>query len=373
VWYNVNVLNFLYNRQLTYYENYSRNVEGIASGWYSKFSVETSEFQDMRIPFGIPAGPLLNSRYCAVAFNAGYDICTYKTVRAGSQRVNDFPNILFVHPKQPELHFAEAECGVLADTTPSEPLNISNSFGVPSFDPDIWQPDMQLALDSRKYGQQLVGSFQGLDGSIKSFVDAAKLIVETGVKVLELNTSCPNEGTSSLLCFNPKLVAKITEEVKEAVGDVPLLIKIAYLNRAGTDEIDENLLEELVSETVLKGRVQGIVAINTIPSKLVNSSGQNALTGGRQTSGVCGSSIKWAGLAMTARLKAISRRIQDNIGAGFRIVGVGGVSSPDDYFDYLNAGADEVMAATGPMYNAGLAYEIKRRIVHDKERVVSGV
>jgi dihydroorotate dehydrogenase len=345
-------------------------VEEITADWHSDFNHDDYyELENMRIPFGIPAGPLLNSSYCKVAFDAGYDICTYKTVRAGHWDVNDFPNILFVHPEERELHFVDAENGILADFIPDEPLNISNSFGVPSFEPDIWQPDMQKALSSCKSGQQLVGSFQGLDGSVRSFVDAAKLIVETGVKILELNTSCPNEGTNSLLCFSPKSVAKITEEVKNAIGDIPLLIKIAYINYAGNDEINEKLLEELVVETVGKNRAQGIAAINTIPSRLVNSLGQNALTGGREISGVCGSGIKWAGLEMTRRLKDFSNKMYNKYGAGFKVVGVGGVNSPDDYFEYLASGADEVLAATGPMYNASLAYKIKRKILQAEEEV----
>jgi dihydroorotate dehydrogenase len=354
--YNVGVQNFLYNHQLTYRENYARRLDDIKSSWLSSpdFAAR-DEASNLHIPFGIPAGPLLNSAYCQAAFEAGYDICTYKTVRAGFHGVNDFPNILFVHPQGDELHFDEARAGVLSDDCAGSPVNICNSFGVPSFEPDIWQPDLKIALESAAPGQKLVASFQGLDGSTQSFVDAAKLIVETGVRELEMNTSCPNEGADSLLCHNPEAVGQIAQAVKNAIGDIPLHIKIGYL--------DDELLRRLVAETVEKGRAQGIAAINTIPAKLVNSSGQNALGDERETSGVCGSAIKWAGIEMTTRLKAFARRFADDFGAAFRIIGVGGVHTPGDYFDYLDAGADEVLAATGPMFNAGLANSIKREIL----------
>ena len=44
----------------------------------------------------------------------------------------------------------------------------------------------------------------------------------------------------------------------------------------------------------------------------------------------------------------------------FTIVGVGGVSSADDFKKYREAGADAVMSATGAMWNPMLAQEIKK-------------
>ncbi|MEK9161093.1 MAG: diguanylate cyclase, partial [Patescibacteria group bacterium] len=39
--------------------------------------------------------------------------------------------------------------------------------------------------------------------------------------------------------------------------------------------------------------------------------------------------------------------------------GVGGVTRPEDYKEYRDAGADVVMSATGAMWNPYLAKEIK--------------
>lgn len=35
----------------------------------------------VNLPFGIPAGPLLNSRFTTAAFRMGFDLAVYKTVR----------------------------------------------------------------------------------------------------------------------------------------------------------------------------------------------------------------------------------------------------------------------------------------------------
>ena len=44
------------------------------------------------------------------------------------------------------------------------------------------------------------------------------------------------------------------------------------------------------------------------------------------------------------------------------IVGVGGVIRPDDYKAYREAGANAVMSATGAMWDANLAREIKETL-----------
>ena len=50
------------------------------------------------------------------------------------------------------------------------------------------------------------------------------------------------------------------------------------------------------------------------------------------------------------------------LGFDFAIVGVGGVIRPDDYKAYREAGANAVMSATGAMWDANLAREIKETL-----------
>ena len=76
----------------------------------------------------------------------------------------------------------------------------------------------------------------------------------------------------------------------------------------------------------------------------------------RLKSGICGTAIKWAGIDMVKRLRAIKEKHHYT----FAIDGVGGVMNTQDYHDYKSAGADAVMSATGAMWNPYLAQEIKR-------------
>ena len=318
---------------------------------------------DVNLPFGIPAGPLLNSRFTTAAFRMGFDLAVYKTVRSRAWGCNPFPNVLAVHPKAANGQLtpgsAELDEGVLADTDYEQPVSISNSFGVPSRSPDVWQPDMAEAIRAAGPGQLLVPSFQGSrtegmtrEEYIADHAFTAKLVCETGARLMEMNTSCPNEGHNRLLCHDAHLVGEITEAVKREIGDRPLIVKLAYL----PDDLD---LERMVRETVARGTVQGFSTINTISARLVNARGEQALPGkGRDRSGVCGNAIRSTGLDMVRRLAAVRERL----GFDFTIVGVGGVITPDDYLAYRAAGADAVMSATGAMWDAGLARQIKAAV-----------
>ena len=322
----------------------------------------------VNLTFGIPAGPLLNARYTTAAFRMGFDIATYKTVRSRAWGCNPFPNVLAVHPRRADGRLIpgsdELDEGVLADTNYEMPISISNSFGVPSRDPDDWQPDMRDAISAAGTGQVLLPSFQGSRTAgmnetdyIADHVTTARLVAETGAQLMIMNTSCPNEGHNRLLCHNPGLVGRITEAVKNEIGDRPLMIKLAYLPEGPDPEHDP--LETMVRETAARGTVQGFSAINTISARLVDKDGNQALPGeGRDRSGVCGRAIRGAGVDMVSRLVAIRERL----GLDFTIMGLGGVVAPDDYDAYRAAGADVVMSATGAMWDARLARRIKEHV-----------
>ena len=167
----------------------------------SQSSDQAEEFLGFRVnlPFGIPAGPLLNERFTTAAFRMGFDLAVYKTVRSRAWGCNAFPNVLAVHPKNADGSLvpgsAELDEGVLADTRYELPISISNSFGVPSRDPDEWQPDMKKAIAAAGDGQLLVPSFQGsrVDGMdrkayIADHVTTAHLVTETGAGLMEMNS-----------------------------------------------------------------------------------------------------------------------------------------------------------------------------------------
>lgn len=309
----------------------------------------------INFPFGIPAGPLLNAKFVKAALDKGFDIPVYKTVRSKMYPCHAHPNVLAVHINGNLTSEMAQGTPLVADDSYSSPLGITNSFGVPSMNPDIWQKDLSDAVSYAKEGQLVVGSFQGtggggVDAYIKDWVDTARLIKETGVKVVEANLSCPNEGTAHVLCLDLERTRKVLVAVKNEIGDLPLLIKGSYMP-------DEEYLKKFVHE--LSPIVQGFSVINTIAAAIINKDGAQALPGnGRLRSGVCGAPIKWAGLEMVKRFNAL----RTTLGLRYAIVGVGGVATPSDYQEYKQAGADVVMSATGAMWNPYLAKEIKESL-----------
>lgn len=344
-----------YDPNKSYQENFDLGPFGsFADGKvFANDGIPQNNFFNIPIyePFGIPAGPLLNAKFVKAAFDKGFDIAVYKTVRTQKYPCHPWPNVL---PVKVDGNLTPEMNRLTAQGEYTDPLSITNSFGVPSFDPDFWQKDMQDAITYANEGQVVVGSFQGtnfgdgnVQGYIQDFVDAAKLVKETGVKILEVNLSCPNEGTAHLLCFDINRTRQVVEAIKNEIGNTPLVIKVAYFK---TDDELNKLIENVGNI------VDGISAINTIAAEIVDNKGEQALPGeGRLASGVCGSSIKWAGLEMVSRLK----KIREAKGLGFTIVGVGGVSSKSDYYKYRDSGADIVMSATGAMWDPELAQEIK--------------
>lgn len=351
-----------YDPEKSYEENFEQGPFGIfANREVSKtvFDTEEAEYDflgfKVNSPFGIPAGPLINGKFVQSALDKGFDICVYKTVRSEKYPCHQWPNVLSVKVDG-DLTLEKAQDKLIATHDYNEPLSITNSFGVPSKDKEFWQKDLRELVKNTREGQIVVGSFQGTkrEGqSVEDYIDdfriTAKLLKETGVKIIEINLSCPNEGTNNLLCYDTDRSVKVAKAIKEEIGETPLIIKIAYFNDLG---VLKNFVKE-IGEVV-----QGISAINTISAEIVDENGNQALPGeGRLRSGVCGASIKWAGLEMVKKLKTIRAELS----LDFQIIGVGGVMNTDDFIEYRNAGADIVMSATGAMWNPYLAKKIKSR------------
>jgi dihydroorotate dehydrogenase (NAD+) catalytic subunit len=303
-------------------------------------------------PIGIAAGPLLNGKYVNAALDKGFDVPVHKTVRSRVRASNDWPNVLAADIEG-DLTLEMAQKPLIVRNVYKEPLSITNSFGNPSYEPSVWQKDLRDSIAHARVGQLVMCSFEGTkwegftsEDYIKDWADGMQMLKDTGVKVVEANFSCPNEGAAQLLCFDVPKVQIVAHAIKSKIGDTPLVIKIAYFG--------EEELRHLVKET--GNIVDGYSAINTIPAPVINPDGTQALPGThRVKSGICGHAVKWAGLDMTRRLKAL----RGEFGMNYTIIGVGGVTVPSDFKEYRDAGADLVMTATGAMWNPYLANEIK--------------
>lgn len=309
-------------------------------------------------PFGIGAGSLPTSKHVRYAFERGFDVVCYKTQRSVPFKANQFPNVVYVDVDG-DLTLEKAAkplVGHLTSDLPPEKLTITNSFGNPSQGPEFWVNDMKQAVAAQGKGQLLIASVVGTiqDGFSQEdyyddFAKTAALAASTGVQAIEVNLSCPNVASEGVLCYNHDAVVSVCRKVKKAIGDIPLIAKIGYFPPEQQD-----LLERIVLDT--KSYLAAFSAINTIPAAVVDEQGNQLLPGeGRLKSGMCGVSIKWAGVDIVKRLHALRKKH----GLNYEIIGIGGVASPTDFNEYRTAGADVVQSVTAAMWNPNLAAEIK--------------
>jgi dihydroorotate dehydrogenase (NAD+) catalytic subunit len=348
-----------YDPEKTYEENYEEGPFGAFADEkiYEQKGEPKNNYhgQQVYLPFGIPAGPIINSKYVKASFEKGFDIVVYKTVRSDFYLVHPFPNILSVHTDG-DLTLEKLQKPLVSDTDFSPPIAITNSFNIPSKKPEIWQEDMKKAISYAGKGQVLVGSFVGTvrpDQTQEEFVAdwgvVAKLVLETGAPILEADISCPNNGDEGLVCYNLEITETICKSVRNVIGNTPFILKVGYYE-------NYEQLEKLA--VIANEYADGISAINTLPGIIVDREGNQALPGkNRVKGGVCGAPIKWAGLEMVKKL----HKLREKNNYKFSIDGVGGVTTPEDYQEYMGAGADAVFSATGAMWNPHLAQDIKAK------------
>lgn len=309
-------------------------------------------------PFGIAAGSLPTSRHVRAAFAKGFDVVCYKTQRSVPFPANEFPNVVYVDVAgdlTPEKA-AQPLVGHLTSEAPLEQTTITNSFGNPSRGPGFWVEDMKQAVAAQGSGQLLISSVVGTiqDGFTQQdyyndFAKTAALAASAGAPVIEVNLSCPNVAKEGVLCYTLEAVIEVCRRTKTAIGEVPLIAKIGYFS---ADQQD--LLEQIALAT--KPYLSAFSAINTIQAPVVDEQGEQMLPGeGRLRAGICGAAIKWAGIDMVKRLKALRQQH----GLNYEIIGVGGVMTPADFHDYRAAGADVVQSVTAAMWNDQLAAQIK--------------
>ncbi len=308
---------------------------------------------------GVPAGPLLNANWIKAYAQLGFDLLVYKTLRTQERPCHPNPNCMYLSQQRPlrEIDFNRQLIGSM--TPPDDPtlISITNSFGMPSRAPEIWQADIQKAKAGIGPGQLLIVSVVGTPGETDlktDYVRAAALAVEAGAPAIEINLSCPNVLSREGSIFtDPEVSSQIASAVKNEIGAVPLIIKIGYI-------ADPFKRAKVVAENA--PHVDGISGINTLSFEVIDEKGEQALPGkGRLRSGVCGAAIRACALSQAEHLVALKKQHQYD----FAVIGVGGVMTAEHIHTYLNLGVDAVMSATGAMWDPLLAYRFWKENTSD--------
>ncbi len=299
-------------------------------------------------PLGVPAGPLLNGKWCLYYASLGFDVVTYKTVRSGPRPCYQLPNLQPVDCDRLE----GGETGVNA--TGQMQGSWAVSFGMPSKSPEVWRADIewtrrQLAKD-KLLSVSVVGTVQpdwSLDDLAGDYARCAQWAVESGADCVETNFSCPNVSTCDGQIYqNADQAGLVAERVREAIGRVPLIVKIGHLS-------DLETARQLLA--AVDPWVDAIAMTNSIATTVRQPSG--GLLFGGEKRGICGAATLDASVAQTA----MAREIVEQQELSLQLIGVGGAATAADVKRYLDAGAVAVHIATAAMVDPATALQIRRQ------------
>ncbi len=166
-----------------------------------------------------------------------------------------------------------------------------------------------------------------------------------------VNVSSPNTpGLRDLQEKEPltKLLAELQKRNNEKLNAKPILLKIA-------PDLTNSQLDDII-DIVRITKIAGVIATNTTISRdnltsdiqLLSSIGAGGLSG----------------LPVRERSTEVIRYLSEKSEKAFPIIGVGGIHSPDDAIEKLNAGATLVQLYTGFIYEGpGLVKRICKKLV----------
>ncbi len=293
-------------------------------------------------PLGIAAGPLLNGKWISWYARLGYSSLTYKTVRSRRWECYPPPNL------QP-ISQGEVRDGQTVTARASMGDSWAISFGMPSREPQWWRSDMQWARQQLRPGQVLVASVVAspqpewtLEEIGADYARCARWAADAGADCVELNLSCPNVSSADgrLYC-KPESAARVARQVRELVPEIPLVLKIGYVGRAGE-------AQRLVD--AVAGCCNALSMVNCLSCRVKGPDGY--LFGGEQR-GIGGAAIRRECLRQVERFASAIQR--SNV--PLSIIGVGGISRPEHVQTYLDAGAEATQVATAAVLCPQLAAE----------------
>jgi len=297
-------------------------------------------------PLGIPAGPLLNSRWILYYARLGFDVLVYKTVRSCARASYEPPNLLPVSATSLMHEGTEID----ADPQAANPHTWAISFGMPSRASGEWRADVERARRGLGKRQVLVVSVVAspepgwtIDDLARDFAQCAVWAAESGAQVVEANLSCPNVCTQEAdLYLDARASAVIAAELRARVPQLPIVLKIGLFPHADKAEA----LVEAVSP-----HVDGLSSANSITAVVRGEfGGLRRGIGGAAISRRCCDEMR------------MLHRILSEQNSTLRLVGVGGIMNVYDVHNRLAMGAQAVQLATAPMLDPEIGIKIRREI-----------
>jgi len=305
----------------------------------------------VRSRFGIAAGLLPNSNWLLPYARRGFDLLTWKTVRTRARACYPLPNWVLVD----DGGSADGPVTVV-DRWSGDVRDVSSAvcFGMPSFAPERWKPDICWTRGQLLDGQLLIVSVVAspqpdwtLEQIAEDFALCARWAVESGAQVIEANLSCPNVCSSEgSLYFDVQSSVRVVQRIRAAIGNVPLLLKL------GIFPSDARMTEFLQA---VNGLASGVTFVNCVTREVLRRDGVPAFGEQYRRAGVLGRGIHQVTVSVVERVRELI--VQHCL--SLELAAVGGVSRVSDAEDLFRAGADAVMCGSSPAFLPGLAVEMK--------------
>jgi dihydroorotate dehydrogenase (NAD+) catalytic subunit len=301
-------------------------------------------------PLGVPAGPLLNSRWIHFYASLGFDVLTYKTVRSRARDCHPLPNLLPVKTGQ-----LLQEPGACREAEPGVPFDSwAISFGMPSREPQDWRADVERARRGLRPDQVLVVSVVASpephwtgEEIADDYARCARWASLSGAQAIEANLSCPNvPSAEGDLYLHPNLAGLIARRTREVIPELPLIVKVGCFPN---DELRGAFHE------AVRSSVSAISTTNTVRATIQPWGVSGRLPFGGASRGIGGN-------AVSARCWEELVKWQEQVrtsGSSLRLIAVGGVSTGDDVRRRLAAGAHHVQLATAAMLDPQRALRIR--------------
>ena len=172
------------------------------------------------------------------------------------------------------------------------------------------------------------------------------------VNYFVLNVSCPNVDSHSKLSdkdYLYMLICKMKNLNKKFKVQRPILLKIS-------PDLNDFQLDEVIS-LILETKIAGVIACNTsiiredlnTPCKDLDAIGSGGLSG----------------KPIRNRSTRVIKYLSNKSNNAFSIIGVGGIHSPQDAMEKLEAGADLIQIYTGFVYEGpGIIKKINKALLN---------
>ena len=171
-----------------------------------------------------------------------------------------------------------------------------------------------------------------------------------------VNISCPNVKDLSGL-QNTEFLVKLFEELHNInaskLKPKPILLKIS-------PDLNKSELDEVV-DLAIKTKIDGIIATNTTTAR------NDLKTSAEKINGIGLGGL--SGKPVQKRSTEVIKYLKEKSNNAFPVIGVGGIHSPEDAIEKLNAGADLIQIYTGFIYEGpGLIKKINKKILSAIDR-----